>query len=98
YPDSPVGPFRVASQLIVCRSLTRARGYALQSVVDGSAAALAALREVWGFPARPGRIRLDVTEALITGEVADDSGRAIATVTMRDLHAADPEHIHYDPI
>ena len=98
YPDSPVGPFGLASQLIVCRSQTRARGYALQAVVDGPPAALAALREVWGFPARPGRVRLDVTEDAITGEVGDDGGRSVATVAMRELHPADPEHIHYDPV
>lgn len=98
YPESPVGPFAMASQLIVCRSQTRARGYALQCVVDGPVAALAALREVWGFPARPGRVRLDVGEGAITGEVADDAGRTVATVTVRDLHPADPQHIHYDPV
>lgn len=98
YPDSPVGPFAIASQLIVCRSQTRARGYALQTVVDGPPAALAALREVWGFPARPGKVRLEVGNAEIRGEVDDDGGRTIATVTVRELHAADPQNIHYDPI
>ncbi|MGE0542115.1 MAG: acetoacetate decarboxylase family protein [Dehalococcoidia bacterium] len=98
YPESPVGPFAMASQLVVCRSQTRARGYALQSVVDGPPAALAALREIWGFPARPGRVRLDVADAAIEGSVADENGRTVSVVSMRDLHPADPEHIHYDPI
>jgi len=98
YPESPVGPFALATQLIVCRSQTRARAYAFQAVVDGPAAALAALREVWGFPARPGRIRLDLSDTAIEGSIADEHGTTIAVVSMRDLHAADPEHIHYDPI
>jgi hypothetical protein len=98
YPESPIGPFAMALQLIVCRSQTRARGYALQSVVDGPPAALAALREIWGFPARPGRVRLDVSDAAIEGSVADGNGRSVAVVSVRDLHPADPEHIHYDPI
>lgn len=97
-PESPVGPFALALQLIVCRSQTRARAYALQSVVDGSPAALAALREVWGFPARAGRVRLDVTDTFIEGMVADDAGRVVATVGVADLHPADPANIHYDPI
>jgi acetoacetate decarboxylase len=98
YPESPVGPFALAQQLIVCRSQTRARGYALQAVVEGAPAALAALREVWGFPARPGRVRLDVSDALIGGDVEDDAGHTVARVAMRDLHPADPQHIHYDPV
>ena len=98
YPESPVGPFAMASQLVVCRAQTRARGYALQAVVEGPPAALAALREVWGFPARPGRVRLHVTDTLITGEVDDDAGRTVASVTISDLHPADPQHIHYDPV
>jgi hypothetical protein len=98
YPASPVGPFSLASQLIVCRSQTRARGYALQSVVDGPASALAALREVWGFPARPGRVRLDVTDASIEASVAGTDGATVAAVSVRDLHLADPQNIHYDPV
>lgn len=98
YPDSPVGPFALAQQLITCRSFTRARGYALQAVVDGPAAALAALREVWGMPARPGRVRLDVTAESIIATVADDTGHTVAVVAMHDLHPADPQHIHYDPV
>lgn len=98
YPESPVGPFALAQQLIVCRAFTRARGYALQAVVDGPAAALAALREVWGVPARPGKITLEVTATQITGEVADDTGRTVAAVLVQDLHTADPQHIHYDPV
>ena len=82
YPESPVGPFAMASQLVVCRSQTRARGYALQAVVDGPVAVLAALREVWGFPARPGRVRLDVADASIEGSVADGDGRTVAVVSM----------------
>lgn len=98
YDTSPIGPFSIASQLITCRSQTRARGYALQSVVDGPPAALAALREVWGFPAKPGRVRLDVSDSAITAAISDDGGRTVATVSVSDLHAADPMNIHYDPI
>jgi hypothetical protein len=98
YPESPLGPFALASQLIVCRSQTRARGYALQCVVDGPPAVLAGLREVWGFPARPGRVRLDVSDTRIAGIVQDGADRTIAEVVVTDLHPADPEHIHYDPI
>lgn len=98
YPESPVGPFALASQVIVCRHTTRARAYLLQSVVDGPPSALAALREVWGFPARPGAVRLSVDDTTVRGEVADDRGQTLAVVTMTELHPADPEHIHYDPM
>ncbi|MFN8559443.1 MAG: acetoacetate decarboxylase family protein [Dehalococcoidia bacterium] len=97
-PESPVGPFALAMQLIVCRSQTRARGFAFHGLVDGPPAALAALREVWGIPARPGRVRLDASDKEIGAEVADEDGRLVATVRVGDLHAADPANIHYDPI
>ena len=48
-PSSPVGPFTVASQLVVCRWRMAARPYPLQTVVDNEAAC-AALREFWAFP------------------------------------------------
>lgn len=98
YPESPVGPFALAQQLIVCRSQTRARGYALQAVVDGAPAALAALREVWGFPARPGRVTLETGATEIKGVVGDDQGRELAVVQVSALHPADPQNIHYDPV
>ena len=36
--DSPLGPFRIAAQLLGCRYLTYARAYVLQAVIDGPVA------------------------------------------------------------
>ncbi|HEY3240805.1 MAG TPA: acetoacetate decarboxylase family protein, partial [Acidimicrobiia bacterium] len=51
-PESPFGPFRLAAQTLACRYRNFARTYVLQAVVDNPVA-LAALREVWAYPAAP---------------------------------------------
>src|SRR5581483_10381666 len=56
-PQSPFGPYRLAAQTLACRYRNFARVYVLQAVVDNPVA-LAALREVWSYPAAPGTVEL----------------------------------------
>jgi hypothetical protein len=50
YPDSPVGPFRLVQLRLMARAGVHPRGYVLQAFTN-QAAATAALRRRWGFPA-----------------------------------------------
>lgn len=96
YPESPVGPFGHAQQLIVCRSSVRARGFPLQTVASNPAA-LAALRELWGFPARPGRVSIEDDGEHVQARLETPDGRLILRAAMRYRSHADPAFIHYDP-
>src|SRR5437870_10906602 len=58
FPQSPVGPFSLAAQYIGCRAGFFIRALTLQAVCD-TAPALAALREVWGYPCTPGQLELE---------------------------------------
>ena len=50
YPDSPVGPFRLAQLRLMARAGVHPRGYVLRAFTN-QAAATAELRRRWGFPA-----------------------------------------------
>jgi hypothetical protein len=83
-PESPWGAFSVAQVRVGCRHGLRPRGLVQACVVDTEAAA-AALRDRWGFPARVGRVHLDVAYHDVSLRVAlDASGPALA------VHAVDP--------
>src|SRR5919108_4197951 len=57
YPESPVGPFSLAAQYIGCHAGMVVRAFTLQAVTDKTTA-LAALREVWGYPCTLGSVAL----------------------------------------
>jgi hypothetical protein len=67
-PESPWGPFSLAQGRVGARSGLRPRGHLQACVVDSDDAAHA-LRARWGFPARPGTVRLrqhyDAVEASV---------------------------------
>lgn len=85
--SSPWGPFSMAEARVGCRSGTRPRGLVLGCVVDGSDAAIAALRARWGFPARPGRVTLRRTYDGVAASVA------VEGVEVCAVHAVDPDPI-----
>jgi hypothetical protein len=90
--SSPWGPFSMAEARVGCRSGTRPRGLVLGCVVEGSDAAIAALRSRWGFPARPGRVTLRRTYDGVTASVAlQGAGGTGAEVCA--VHAVDPDPI-----
>ena len=96
YPESPVGPFSLATQYIGCRARIFIRALALQAVVD-SDRALGGLREVWGFPCRLGRVRLSVRPAGVSARV-QSGGAVLAEVGLRRAQAIDAELIRFDPV
>jgi len=57
-PDGPFGAFTMAQVRVSCRSGVRPRGFVAGCLVSTERAA-AELRSRWGFPARPGPVRLD---------------------------------------
>lgn len=95
YPSSPVGPFTVAHQLLVTRYLAMARAFCFQTVVD-NADALPALREVWGFPAKLGRVTLERQPEVVTATVERPAGTVLARVRMAQVEAIAPSEIRYD--
>ena len=77
-PESPFGPYRMAAQTLACRYRNFARVYVLQAVVDNPVA-LAALREVWSYPAAPGTVELTDGDADGPGGPGVSPGSATST-------------------
>ena len=98
-PESPFGPYRMAAQTLACRYRNFARVYVLQAVVDNPVA-LAALREVWSYPAAPGTV--DLTDGDGDGGrgvscvVAAPDGAALATFTLSGIQGAEAERLVID--
>ncbi len=96
YPQSPVGPFALAAQHIGCRARFFIRAFTLQAITD-SEPALAALREVWGFPAKLGRVRLTGGATRVSARISR-GGRALAELRLSRAQPIDGETIRFDPV
>lgn len=94
-PESPFGPYRMAAQTLACRYRNFARVYVLQAVVDNPVA-LAALREVWSYPAAPGTVEVTDGEGEITGLVAAPDGAPLARFTLTGIEGAEAERVVID--
>ena len=94
-PDSPFGPYRMAAQTLACRYRNFARVYVLQAVVDNPIA-LAALREVWSYPAAPGTVELIDGDGEMSGLVAAPDGGGLATFTLTGMQGAEAERVVID--
>ena len=95
YPESPVGPFSMATQYIGCRASFFIRAFALQAVVD-NVQALAALREVWGLPAKLGEIELSAKKGRIKGVVS--RRRKLVKVRLEQPEPIEPDLVRVDPV
>jgi acetoacetate decarboxylase len=95
YPETPAGPFTMATQFIGCRASFFMRAYALHSVVDNPIA-MAALREVWGYPCRPGEITLDEAPGSVQATVRAD-GRNLATAGISATEGIETDTARFDP-
>ncbi|HVP04514.1 MAG TPA: acetoacetate decarboxylase family protein [Dehalococcoidia bacterium] len=95
YPESPVGPFSLATQYIGCRAGFFIRAFALQAVVD-SVPALAALREAWGVPCKLGRIELSSKKGRVKGTVIRRD--KLARVRLEDPEPIEPDLVRVDPV
>lgn len=96
YPESPVGPFSAATQYIGCRAGFFIRALALQTVVD-SPVALSALREVWGYPARPGAVKLSETKSGATARVTSDD-ESVCDIRLKRSEEIPPGLVRLDPV
>ncbi|HKN89450.1 MAG TPA: acetoacetate decarboxylase family protein [Acidimicrobiia bacterium] len=94
-PDSPFGPYRMVAQTLACRYRNFARVYVLQAVVDNPIA-LAALREVWSYPAAPGTVDLTDGDGQVSGVVAAPDGAPLATFSLMDIQGAEAERVVID--
>jgi acetoacetate decarboxylase len=96
YPDSPIGPFNVATQYAGCRAGFFIRAFALESIVDNPAA-MAALREVWGLPCKLGEVAIDRSDGAVTARVSRD-GSLLATIALVGAHPIDSSSARFDPV
>jgi len=95
-PESPFGPYRMAAQTLACRYRNFARVYVLQAVVDNPVA-LAALREVWSYPAAPGTVELtDGPGGEVSGLVAAPGGAPLARFALTGVEGAEAERVVID--
>jgi acetoacetate decarboxylase len=96
YPESPVGPFSMANQYIGCRAGFFIRAFALQSIVS-EPLALAALREVWGYPAQLGEVSLNTTRNGAQAGVRRN-GNVLLDARLEDAQPLEPELTRFDPV
>jgi acetoacetate decarboxylase len=94
-PESPFGPYRMAAQTLACRYRNFARVYVLQAVVDNPVA-LAALREVWSYPAAPGTVELTDPDGEVTGLVAAPDGAPLARFMLTGVEGAEADKLVID--
>jgi acetoacetate decarboxylase len=108
-PESPFGPYRMAAQTLACRYRNFARVYVLQAVVDNPVA-LAALREVWSYPAAPGTVEITdgdpggpgvspgsaTSTSEILGVVAEPGGAPLARFRLTNIQGAEAERVVID--
>jgi acetoacetate decarboxylase len=95
YPESPVGTFAMATEYLGCRAGFFVRAFALQAVVS-SVPALAALREVWGIPAKLGEVQISDGTGGISAKVG--TSRMLAKVKLEDPEAIEPDLCRIDPV
>jgi acetoacetate decarboxylase len=96
FPESPVGPFCLAAQHLGCRAGFFIRALTLQAVTD-SVAALAALREVWGFPCALGNVTLRTDGSGAVGTVTRDAAE-LGRVELQHPEPIDADLVRFDPV
>ena len=96
YPESPIGPFSLATQYVGCRARMFIRAFALHAVTD-SARAVAALRELWGFPATLGAVRLRAGPRSARASISA-GGQLLADVRLSAGEPCDPSLVRFDPV
>ena len=95
YPESPAGPFALAAQYIGCRAGMFVRAFTIQAVTDNTTA-LAALREVWGYPCTLGTV--EMTADGLSATVKGERGATLAEVSITEAKPIDPEAMRFDPV
>lgn len=95
YPESPVGPFELAQVRLMGRAGAHPRGYVLGAVATTDAAVLA-LRERWGFPARRGEVALRRYYDRVAGTVSvgGEPVLEVALMNPETISGGDVQYIH----
>jgi acetoacetate decarboxylase len=96
YPDSPVGPFSLATQQIGCRAGFFIRALTVQAITD-SAPAMAALREVWGYPCKLGEVTLEGAGTDVRAAVRH-GGDLVAEASISGAAPIDAGNVRLDPV
>jgi acetoacetate decarboxylase len=96
YPETPIGPFSLAAQHIGCRAGFFIRAFTVQAITD-SPAALAALREVWGYPCKLGSVTLDAQGGEVTATVSH-AGDTVAEASLAGGSPVDGGSVRLDPV
>ncbi len=95
-PETPIGPFSLAAQYLGCRAGFFIRALTLQAVTD-SATAMAALREVWGYPCKLGTVSVSGAGSAISAE-AGEGGVPVARVRITDIGPVEGDLVRFDPV
>jgi len=95
FPESPVGPFTLATQSIGCRASFFMRAFAVQAVVDNPLA-MAALREVWGFPCRPGEVALEEPRSGVRASVRNGN-QTLCEAGLTGIEVIETDTARFDP-
>jgi len=95
YPESPVGPFNLASLRLMGRAGAHPRGFFLGAVASTPAAA-AGLREGWGLPAVAGSVTLRRRHDRVMASVTRDGAPILecALVDPQPISGGDVQYIH----
>ena len=96
FPESPVGEFSLAAQYLGCRAGLFIRAFTLQAVTDNTAA-LVALREIWGYPCRPGAVGLRLGEEGVTAQASAD-GASLVAIELAALREIEGALVRFDPV
>ena len=81
YPSSPVGPYNEAIQSIECRCEGQGRAFIARILLDNDGA-IAAGREVWGYPKKHAYVELSRQGDTLSAAVERPRGRLLAALRL----------------
>jgi Acetoacetate decarboxylase (ADC) len=95
YPESPMGPFALATLRLMARAGAHPRGFFL-GVVASTPEVAAALRERWGLPAVAGTVTLRRRHDRVMASVTRDGAPILecALVDPQPISGGDVQYIH----
>jgi acetoacetate decarboxylase len=96
HPESPVGEFSLATQAIGCRAGFFIRAFTVQAITDNPAA-MAALRELWGFPCKLGEIDLTCADGAASASVRVN-GETVAEAELTGGEPIEGSSVRFDPV
>lgn len=96
HPDSPVGPFSLATQHLGCRAGFFIRAFTVQAVAN-TMEAVSGLRELWGYPCRLGEVSVEADGTSARG-VVSFGGRTVLELGLSDFTSMQPDSARLDPI